>query len=178
MADNPERFARALPPPAGPLCRIDDALIERAVTHARNSPRRRVIQPFHPSDADPLHRMLNAMQPDTYARPHRHLDPPKAEAWVLLRGAVAFFTFHDDGTVDAIVRLGLPGDPVGVDLQPGIFHTLLALQPDSVIYEVKTGPYTAATDKTFAPWAPPEGDPAVPAYQAGLRAAFHRAYPG
>ncbi len=45
-----------------------------------------MIQPFHKQNSDTLHRMLNAVQPDSYVRPHRHLDPPKAEAWILLQG--------------------------------------------------------------------------------------------
>ncbi|MGD8861079.1 MAG: hypothetical protein PVI30_13820 [Myxococcales bacterium] len=35
----------------------------------------------------------------------------------------------------------------------------MALEPDTLIYEVKPGPWSAATDKSFAPWAPAEGDP-------------------
>jgi hypothetical protein len=39
-----------------------------------------------------------------------------------------------------------------------------------VLYEVKEGPYDAATDKRFASWAPPESDRAAAhAYLAGLR---------
>jgi hypothetical protein len=44
-------------------------------------------------------------------------------------------------------------------LQPGIYHGFVALEPDTLIYEVKPGPWSAATDKSFAPWAPAEGDP-------------------
>jgi hypothetical protein len=33
-----------------------------------------------------------------------------------------------------------------------------------VCYEVKPGPYSAASDKDFAPWAPREGDPTAKAY--------------
>jgi hypothetical protein len=38
------------------------------------------------------------------------------------------------------------------------------------LFEVKAGPYDAATDKRFAPWAPPESDPVMArAYLADLR---------
>ena len=40
---------------------------------------------------------------------------------------------------------------------PGQYHTLAALKPDTVIYEVKAGPYKDSIDKSFAPWAPAEG---------------------
>jgi cupin fold WbuC family metalloprotein len=128
-----------------------------AIHHARESPRRRVIAPLHRSETDALHRMLNAVQPDSYVRPHRHRDPPKAEAWIVLRGSLLFFTFTDDGAVEEQTVLSAAGPRFGVDLVPGIYHTLIALEPDTVIYEVKSGPYVAASDKTFAPWSPPEG---------------------
>ena len=60
------------------------------------------------------------------------------------------------------------GDAFGVDLVPGVYHTLVVLEPDTVIYEVKDGPYVASNDKAFAPWAPPEGSPEAPAYMARL----------
>jgi len=160
------------PPDAGELALIDEALLARAVARSRTSRRRRIIQPFHRTADDPLHRMLNAVQPESYVRPHRHLDPPKAEAWVLLRGSLAFFTFEDDGRVRDCLRLGAPGDPIGVDLQPGVYHAFVALEPDTVIYEVKPGPYVTETDKAFAPWAPEEGDPAAGAYVEGLLAIY------
>jgi hypothetical protein len=36
---------------------------------------------------------------------------------------------------------------------------LICLEPDSVLYELKDGPYNVANDKHFAPWAPAEGSP-------------------
>ena len=153
---------------------LTEAAVQTAIEHARSSPRRRVIAPYHKSHADPLHRMLNAVQPDSYIRPHRHLDPPKSEAWILLRGALAFFTFEDDGRVRDCLRVAAGGDPFGVDLAPGVYHAFIALEPDTVIYEVKPGPYAAADDKAFAPWAPPEGSPDVSRYMAELRAEFTR----
>ena len=46
--------------------------------------------------------------------------------------------------------------------------------PDTVIFEVKPGPYDAATDKEFAPWAPPEGDPRAHAYLIQLEDQFRQ----
>jgi cupin fold WbuC family metalloprotein len=159
---------RALDAPTGTLALISNELIDRAVAHSRQSPRRRMIQPLHRSADEAMHRMLNAVQPGSYIRPHRHLDPPKAEAWIVLRGAAAFFAFEDDGRIRECRRLEAGGEAVGVDLAPGIFHTFAALAPDTVIYEVKTGPYSEKTDKSFAPWAPEEGAPDASRYLDGL----------
>jgi cupin fold WbuC family metalloprotein len=161
----------ALDPPTGTLAVLSETLVEQALGYARTSPRRRVILPLHRSEDEPLHRMLNAVQPDSYIRPHRHLDPPKAEAFILLRGEIAFFTFEEDGRVRDCLRLAAGGEHFGVDLAPGIYHTFLALVPDTVIYEVKTGPYRRSDDKAFAPWAPAEGQPEVAAYMERLRQA-------
>lgn len=170
---------RALEAPTESLALISREFVDRAVAYSRHSPRKRVIQPLHHSADEPVHRMLNAVQPGSYVRPHRHLDPPKVEAWIVLRGAVAFFAFDDVGQIGECLRLEAGGRSVGVDLAPGIYHTFAALEPDTVIYEVKSGPYLEATDKTFAPWAPEEGMPAAATYLEGLLAEYRRrAAPG
>ena len=46
------------------------------------------------------------------------------------------------------------------------------LEPDTVVFEVKPGPYQPTSDKDFAPWAPAEGGPDAPAYLADLEARF------
>ena len=168
----PNASRKALSPPVDDLALISRRYVETAIAYSRESPRRRVIQPFHRTAADALHRMLNAMQPDSYVRPHRHRDPPKAEAWIVLHGALAFFTFDEQGAVRECVRLSADGDAFGVDLVPGVYHGLLALEADTVLYEVKTGPYREADDKAFAPWAPEEGSPDAPAYMQQLLAIY------
>jgi hypothetical protein len=89
----------ALDPPQEDLALMTRERLDETVRQSRKSPRGRIIAPLHRSLSDPLHRMLNAVQPGSYVRPHRHLDPPKAEAWIVLRGAVLFVTFFDDGGI-------------------------------------------------------------------------------
>jgi len=108
--------------------------------------------------------MLNALQPGSYVRPHRHLNPPKAESTVLLRGKIGFVTFLADGSIDRHWVLAAGAACFGVDCHPGVFHTVFALEPDTVVFEVKPGPYDAASDKDFAPWAPEEGTAEAEAY--------------
>lgn len=160
----------ALDPPTDALYVLEHALVDHAVRYARESPRQRVIAPFHRSPEDALHRMLNAVQPDSYVRPHRHLDPPKAEAWIVLRGALLFFTFEEQGEVDQRIVIRAGGPRFGVDLIAGVYHSFIALEPDTVIYEVKNGPYQASSDKSFAPWAPVEGTPEAKQYMQRLLA--------
>jgi cupin fold WbuC family metalloprotein len=164
--------SRALQPPTGPTCWLSKDLLLGAIAASHSSPRRRVIQPFHRSESATLQRMFNAVQPDSYIPPHRHLDPPKAESWIVLCGALAFFTFDDQGSICECLEIRAGGEVFGVDLEPGVYHTFFALEPDTVVYEVKDGPYSAATDKAFPPWAPREGTPEATNYLARLRAEF------
>ena len=168
---------RALDAPSGDLVVLSRSLVESAAEASRESARHRIILPLHKGPHEPLHRMLNVIQPDSYVRPHRHVDPPNPEAWVLLRGAVAFFTFEDDGRIRDCLSLEAGGERFGVDLAPGIFHGLIALAPDTVLYEVKNGPYAPPGERSFAPWAPAEGAPDAPAYLAWLREEYPRRCP-
>jgi cupin fold WbuC family metalloprotein len=146
---------------------IDDALMDATLAKAQRSPRGRMNHNFHPSLDDKLHRFLNAWTRGSYAAPHRHLAVPKPESFVVLRGELALFLFNDTGAVTEHVVLGRDG-VVGIDLEPGVWHTVAAVSPTAICFEVKAGPYEASTDKEFAPWAPLEGDPDAPAYLANL----------
>ena len=158
----------ALDPPKDHLVLMTRERLDEAVRQSRKSPRGRIIAPLHRSPSDPVHRMLNAIQPGSYVGPHRHLDPPKAEAWIVLRGAVLFVTFFEDGEIRQQLVLDADTENFGVDLVPGHYHTLVALKPDTIIYAVKTGPYDEATDKSFAPWAPAEGTTEAQKYLSNL----------
>jgi cupin fold WbuC family metalloprotein len=94
---------------------------------------------------------------------------PKPESFVVLRGELALFVFDDAGVVKGQHVLGRDG-LYGIDLAPGVWHTLAAVTETAICYEVKAGPYDAATDKEFAPWAPREGEPGAAAYLEKLLA--------
>ena len=145
---------------------LDSGLIARLIEQARKSPRLRTNYNFHASMEENPHRFLNVMVKGTYFTPHRHLDPPKSEGFLVLKGEVALFTFDDGGRVTGKHVLGR--DAIGIDIQPGVWHTLVVLSDYAVCYEVKPGPYTATTDKEFAPWAPREGQPGTREYAERL----------
>jgi cupin fold WbuC family metalloprotein len=152
---------------------LDSNLTRSLIERAHRSPRLRTNHNFHSSMEDNPHRFLNVMARGTYIAPHRHLDPPKAESFLALDGKLASFTFDDDGTIATTHILGR--DPIGIDIAPGVWHTVAVLTPHVVCYEVKPGPYSAANDKDFAPWAPREGDAGAPAYLAMLVSTIGRA---
>lgn len=166
------RSRAALDPPPEPVVCVSDAHIERALEASRESERKRIILPFHKSHEDPLHRMLNAMQPGTYVQPHRHLSVPKAEIFLVLRGAIDLLVMDDTGALQHALYLKAGSAEFGVDIAPGLFHTFLVREADTVLYEIKCGPYTGMNDKDFAPFAPPEGSPEVASYVASLERAI------
>lgn len=153
---------------------IDRALLLEKARDAAANPRLREIHCFHQEDGAPLQRMLNALQPGTYGRPHRHLSPAKDEGFVLLAGRAGVAVFEEDGTLadENLILLDQEAGVPGVDIRAGAWHTLVCLAPDTVLYEVKNGPYAAVDDKDFAPWAPLPGTDAARDYLRGLEARF------
>lgn len=151
---------------------IDAAVIGETLRRARESPRRRCNYNFHDADSDELHRFLNVLLQGTYVAPHRHVTPPKGETFLLLEGTAAVVCFDDAGSVTDRILLGGPeavpkgwrGGGFGVDVGPAVWHTITALSPHAVCFEVKLGPWDPATDKEFAPWAPREGEAGAAAY--------------
>lgn len=140
-----------------PITVIDHALCRHLSRRAEDNPRRRQNLNFHTDLAAPSQRMLNALQPGTYVRPHRHLTPPRAETFIALQGQLALCLFDDGGELDQVVVLG-PGTGVfGVDVAPGVWHSVICLQPGTVFFETKDGPYRPIDDKDWPDWAPIEG---------------------
>lgn len=138
------------------LVTVDRAMIDSKVHDARQSDRKREIHMFHTGDEDLLQRMLNAIQPGSYITPHRHHEPPKAESIVLLQGALGYVFFDDNGVADDtnFVLLDLKRGFYAIDTRPSVWHTFFAVEPDTVVFEVKPGPYDSSSDKEFATWAP------------------------
>jgi len=114
--------------------------------------------------SDPVQRMLNAIEPGSYVRPHRHLDPDKTELFVILKGRGVVLTFDDNGNINDLVQMKAGGEKLGVEIPPGIWHSIISLEKGTLFLEIKDGPYVAATDKDFASWAPEAGTEEEKAY--------------
>ncbi|UKK59615.1 WbuC family cupin fold metalloprotein [Prevotella communis] len=118
---------------------IDKQLIDEVSRQAKQSDRLRMNHNFHQSLDDKCHRFLNAVEPGTKVEIHRH--PTKDESFVLLRGRVRVNTYNDDGTVMESVVLCPEDGLYGVDIPKGVWHTIEAMESDSVIFECKEGPF-------------------------------------
>lgn len=150
---------------------ITHSMLTALRAEARESPRRRKNLNLHPELDDPIQRFFNAMEPDSYARPHRHAGAERWELFLLVSGAASVLIFDAAGTVAERVDLDADGPTYGVEIPGDTWHTVLCRAPGTVVFEIKQGPYSPVTDKDFARWAPPEGSPDVPKFLAWYREA-------
>lgn len=118
---------------------INESLLNGVSAQAKASPRLRMNYNFHQSLEDKCHRMLNAVEPGTVVPIHRH--PTKDESFVVLRGKVRSTTYNDDGSVIESVVLSQEDGLYGVNIPKNVWHTLQSLESNSVIFEVKEGPF-------------------------------------
>lgn len=136
---------------------------------ARISPRQRKNFNLHPADESRCHRLFNAVEPASYIRPHRHLDSEKDEAFILISGRLAVVTFSDAGAVTETVILSHQSGILAADIPYGTYHTAVSLEPGTVFFEAKAGPYLPLSEAESAPWAPCEGAAAAPQFLEQLR---------
>jgi len=143
---------------------IDRALLDRASADARASARGRKNVNLHAAEAEPCNRLLNAIEPGSYVQPHRHAHPHKDETIVAIRGKLGVVFFDEEGRVAGTAVLTPGGDRIGVDIPHGTYHTVFALEPGTIFFEAKAGPYEPLSASERAPWAPPEGSPEAQHY--------------
>lgn len=146
------------------MIRIDHNLINPLIEEAKESPRKRKNFNFHPEASDLMHRMIHASNKGTYVQPHKHENPDKTEAFIILKGRVLVIEYNDDGEIIDHTILDVSKGNYGVEIPSRIWHSLITLENDSIFYEVKNGPWNPSDDKFFAPWSPKEGDPKAEIY--------------
>lgn len=118
---------------------IDDKVLDDLTRRAQDSPRRRMNLNFHESLEDKCHRFLNAVEPEADIPIHRH--PEKEESFVVLRGKIRVTTYNDNDTIYEDLVLSPTEGRYGVNVEKNVWHTVEALEPGSVIFECKEGPF-------------------------------------
>lgn len=142
-----------------PFKRLDQELLDDIARQARETPRLRKNYNFH-DHAERVQRFINVLQPGTYVRPHRHLRPPGVngfEFFLVLQGEIGMLLFTQTGDLVQREHLTADGPLRGIELAEGTYHSLVALSPDTVMIEIKEGPYDQPRDKEFLDQFPPEG---------------------
>lgn len=135
---------------------ITEELLDAVTSQAKENPRLRMNYNFHAEMDAPIHRLLNALEPGTYLPPHRHRD--KEETYLVLRGSLLAFFYDEAGDVTEKVLLNPSEGKYGLEIPPCTWHSIVALESGTVIFEIKKGPYSPLSPEDLASWAPAASD--------------------
>lgn len=135
---------------------ITEELLDTVTTQAKENFRLRMNHNLHATMDAPIHRMLNALEPGTYLPPHRHTD--KDETYLVLRGSLLVFFYDEKGNVTEKVCLNPAKGKYGLEIPPCTWHSIIALESGTVIFEIKKGPYQPLSLQDLASWAPAPTD--------------------
>ena len=134
---------------------IDEKLFGELIKDAKASPRKRSHKNFHSNFSEPVQRVFIGLVEGTYVRPHKHPQSTKWEMIIGIKGKTALLIFDDNGNITRRLTL-TPESSLGVELPPNTWHTVFPIDNESVIMEIKQGPYDPDEKCDFAEWAPEE----------------------
>ena len=136
---------------------FDNTFFDKLLNSADESERRRAHHCLHKDHSESVQRLCIGLKNGTYVRPHCHTHDGAWEMIFVLKGKVALTIFDDEGYVAKQIEM-LPGaECAGVELTPGTWHTIVPVDSEAVIFEVKEGPFSAEKLSIFAEWSPEEG---------------------
>lgn len=120
--------------------------IESVLSESRKNERLRKNLNIHESLEEPLHKLVNALQPGTVLPVHRHLHPPKKETIVLLQGCVIMEKYNDQKQLVASYELSKKSGNIICEIFPNEWHTYRVLKRDTLVLGIKLGPYVPYND--------------------------------
>ena len=168
-------FNKNLDRPAMDVENFSSEFLDALTQESIQSNRQRQHKNIHQNYNEPCQRLFNAIGVDSYIRPHRHSIDPKDECLIAVRGRMALLVFDDIGQVKQVFRFGAQTNEaqqaigVGVNLPAGVWHTVIAEVPSSILFEVKSGPFNPEQAKEWAAWAPAENTPQAAEYLIELK---------
>ena len=118
---------------------IDKQLLDEVSARAKESERLRMNYNLHEAMDSKAQRLFNALEPGTILPIHRHQHT--SETYILMRGRIDVMFYNDEGAEIERFALNPQGGNYGVHSPKGQWHTLEVLESDTVIFEVKDGPY-------------------------------------
>ncbi|MDL2213073.1 WbuC family cupin fold metalloprotein [Bacteroides sp. OttesenSCG-928-D19] len=137
---------------------ISDALLNEVTEQAKLNDRLRMNFNFHTTLDEPIHRLLNALEPGTYLLPHRHKNPDKVETYLILKGSLITVFFDDEGNITEKTELNPDKGLYGLEIPAGVWHSIVVLESGTVIFEIKAGPFSPLPPENIASWAPNPSD--------------------
>lgn len=140
----------------------NDQLLQNLFHESVQSPRKRTHFEMHSGQNDRIQKFLNVLQPGSYIPPHLHAEKGKWESFQIIRGAIKVILFSDEGVVNDTLILSAKSGNYIAEIAEKNWHSIVALEKDTALLELKPGPYDPDAAKHFAPWAPQEGDKHAP----------------
>lgn len=119
---------------------INQSLLNQLTEQAKASPRLRMNYDLRNSEDDGSQRMLNAIEPGSPERIHRHQHT--SETVVCIRGRVVeeFYDELERICTDSI-ELTPNGPNVAINIPAGQWHSIRAVESGSVVLSCKDGRY-------------------------------------
>ncbi|MDE6340293.1 MAG: WbuC family cupin fold metalloprotein [Muribaculaceae bacterium] len=124
---------------------IDNHILDNLSAEARLSPRLRMNLDMRNSVSDKSQRMLNALEPGTELPIHRHR--ATSETCIILRGAAEEYLYDDNGRLLEKIIMKPGSECCGIDIPAGAWHKIVALEPNTVIFEAKDGAYEPLSEE-------------------------------
>jgi len=151
---------------------FDRKFLDELSLKALSSARKRQHWNVHVDCSDSCQRLFNAIEPESYLRPHYHDSSQGCELLVGIRGYLKVVVFDSHGNVTDFVDL-IPGlnksiHSAAIEIPVYCYHTVISYSPGSILLEVKNGPFLPSSAKNFAHWAPEEGGDAGSDYLKDL----------
>lgn len=132
--------------------------LDKLCASASSSIRRRSHLNIHKQYSDPAQHLFIALQKESYIRPHRH--HISGESLLAVKGKFVYIDFDNDGSIVSRTYFGAAHcDTLLIQVPVLQWHTVIALENDCILFEVKNGPYIPEYAKEQACWAPQEGAP-------------------
>lgn len=118
---------------------IDQKILNDLTAQAKASPRLRMHLDLRNSEEDQSQRILNAIEPGSPERIHRHRHT--SETVVCLRGRVVEEFYDEAGALEDYVEFAPSSPVVAVNIPIGQWHSIRARESGTVVLAVKDGPY-------------------------------------
>lgn len=118
---------------------IDQKLLDDLSFQAKANPRLRMNKDLRTTEHDQSQRMLNALEPGTIVPIHRHTG--STETLAIIRGCIIERFYNDNGSIIEEIVMRPMGDIPMISIPVGQWHDLVCLEPGTIIFESKDGPY-------------------------------------
>lgn len=118
---------------------LNRELLDTISFQAKGTTRLRMNYNLHESLDAKVQRLFNAMEPGTVIPIQRHRNT--AETLILVRGRMKVELYDGDKNVIESAILSHELGNYGIHIPVGVWHCVEVIEPNTVMFEVKEGPY-------------------------------------